>query len=222
MTKTLDSIELCRVLPDVFRGSENEPPVSGSEIWLRDITLYRGAAYMVEAESGTGKSSLCSYIYGNRSDYSGVIRFNGKDIRSFSVNDWCDLRCRHLALLPQEMRLFPELTAMENIEIKNRLTRCKSREAIMAMLERLEIAHKADVAAARLSIGQQQRVAVVRALCQPFDFILLDEPVSHLDSRNNAMVASLVAAEAAERGAAVIATSVGYAINLDVTEKFSL
>lgn len=218
----LDTIQLRNVLPCVFRGAETEPPVSWSEIWLRDVTLSRGGVYMIEAESGTGKSSLCSYIYGNRGDYEGSILFNGRDIRSFSVKEWCDFRCRHIALLPQEMRLFPELTAMENIEIKNRLTSCKSREAILAMLDRLEIAHKADVVASRLSIGQQQRVAIVRALCQPFDFILLDEPVSHLDARNNGVVASLVAEEASSRGAGVIATSVGYAISLDVTGKYSL
>ena len=218
----LDTIQLCDALPCVFRGAEMEPPVNGSQIWLHDVTFTRGGVYMIEAESGTGKSSLCSYIYGNRHDYTGSILFNGMDIRNFSVEEWCDLRCRHIALLPQEMRLFPELTAMENIEIKNRLTGCKSREEILAMLDRLEIAGKADVPASRLSIGQQQRVAIVRALCQPFDFLLLDEPVSHLDARNNAVVASIVAEEAASRDAGVIATSVGYAIALEVTRKYSL
>lgn len=218
----LDTIQLRDALPCVFRGAETEPPVNGSQIWLHDVTFTRGGVYMIEAESGTGKSSLCSYIYGNRHDYTGSILFNGKDIRNFSVKEWCDFRCRHIALLPQEMRLFPELTAMENIEIKNRLTGCKSRDEILAMLDRLEIAGKADVPASRLSIGQQQRVAIVRALCQPFDFLLLDEPVSHLDARNNAVVASIVAEEAASRDAGVIATSVGYAIALEVTRKYSL
>lgn len=218
----LDTIQLRKVLPAVFKDAAGEPPVSRSEVWLHDIDFSRPGAYMIEAESGTGKSSLCSYIYGNRSDYSGEILFNGKDIRSLTVDEWCDLRCRHIALLPQEMRLFPELTVLENIEIKNRLTGYKSRDAVMDMLERLEIAHKANVPAARLSVGQQQRVAIVRALCQPFDFILLDEPVSHLDARNNAVVSALVAEEAAQREAAVIATSVGYAINLEMSEKYSL
>ncbi len=54
----------------------------------------------------------------------------------------------------------------------------------------------------------------MRALCQPFDFLLIDEPVSHLDARNNDMVASLIAEEAQAQGAAVIATSVGNKINL--------
>lgn len=55
----------------------------------------------------------------------------------------------------------------------------------------------------------------MRALCQPFDFLLLDEPVSHLDMRNNSIVADVIAGEAAVQGAGIIATSVGYNINLD-------
>jgi len=164
---------------------------------------------MVEAESGTGKSSLCAFVYGNRRDYEGTIMFNDRDIRTFSIGDWCDVRRRHLAYLPQNMMLFPELTAFDNINIKNRLTDRLSGTEIRAMLDRLEIGNKADVPAARLSIGQQQRVAIIRALAQPFDFLLLDEPVSHLDSRNNVIVAQLIVETARANDAAIITTSVG-------------
>ena len=61
----------------------------------------------------------------------------------------------------------------------------------------------------RLSLGQQQRVAFVRCLCQPFDFLLLDEPVSHLDAANGETLASLVVEEARRQGAGVLVTSVG-------------
>ncbi len=71
--------------------------------------------------------------------------------------------------------------------------------------------------AGQLSVGQQQRVAIVRALCQPFNFLLLDEPVSHLDERNNAAVARIIETEARENHAAVIATSVGNKIQLPFT-----
>ena len=60
-----------------------------------------------------------------------------------------------------------------------------------------------------MSIGQQQRLAIIRALCMPFDFIMLDEPVSHLDSTNNRIAAEIIAEEAARLGAGVISTSVG-------------
>lgn len=207
-------IELHHVLPDVFSDATDRQPVCSSQVWLRDVTFHKGRRYMIEAESGTGKSSLCSFIYGNRRDYSGAILFDGQDTRSFSPSRWSAIRKTSIALLPQEMRLFPQLTVLENIDIKNRLTYHASPQEIMNMLERVELAHKADTPAGLLSIGQQQRVAIVRALCQPMDFILLDEPVSHLDSRNNQTVASLIADEASRQGATIIATSVGNKINI--------
>lgn len=215
----IDTIKLERTLPAVFRGSENDEPVVSSQVWLRDVVFGRENDYLVEAESGTGKSSLCAYIYGSRRDYIGTILFDGRDIRTFGIAEWCEVRRRHLAYLPQEMRLFPELTALGNIMIKNRLTDCFTESEIRRMLERLEIGAKADVPAARLSVGQQQRVAIIRSLCQPFDFLLLDEPVSHLDARNNLTVARLIAETAARRDASVITTSVGNPLLLRELER---
>ncbi len=218
----INRITLLRPLPEVFARQEGELHCTSSEIWLREVDFVRPDRYLIEAASGTGKSSLCSYIYGARTDYRGQILFDGTDIATLGISEWCRLRTTSIAYLPQEMRLFPELTALENIEIKNRLTRCKSHTEIMTMMERLEIAGKADVAASRLSVGQQQRVAIIRALCQPFSFLLIDEPVSHLDARNNTIVASLIEEEADRRNASVIATSVGNNINITTTRTFLL
>ena len=211
-------IKLNNTLPDVFAGRED----TGSDIWLREVTFERGCHYLITAESGTGKSSLCSYLYGYRDDYSGTITFDGEPVRPFDIARWCALRRRHLAYLPQEMRLFHELTVLENIDIKNRLTRHKTAAQVMAMLDTLGIGDKAHTAVAQLSGGQQQRVAVARALCQPFDFIILDEPVSHLDAVNNSIVARLVTAEARACGAGVIATSVGNHLLIDADRVFNL
>lgn len=214
----IEEISLHRALPRVFIGSENDSPVKDSKVWVKDLKFKRGCHYLIEAESGTGKSSLCSFIYGNRRDYIGDIRFNDRDVSTFSIKEWCDIRRRNLALLPQEMRLFPELTALENIQIKNRLTDTCTEQEIVQMLDRLEIAAKLNQPAALLSIGQQQRVAIVRTLCQPFDFVILDEPVSHLDSRNNLIVANLVAEVARRYDASIISTSVGNPLLLNQVE----
>ena len=186
-----------------------------SEVWQQNVMLERGKRYLISAESGTGKSSMCSYIYGYRQDYSGVIAFDGNDIRTLTVEQWCDIRQRHIAYLPQDMRLFGELTAMENVELKNRLTGFKKLEEIHRLFEIMGIADKENSLASKLSIGQQQRVAIIRTLCQPCDFILLDEPVSHLDDENNRIVADLITQEAARQGAGVIATSVGNHLKMD-------
>ncbi len=209
-------------MPRVFAGSERELPVKDSQVWLRELDFTAPNSYLIEAESGTGKSSLCSYIYGNRHDYSGEILFDGENIRTFSISQWCELRTRAIALLPQEMRLFPELTVKENILIKNRLTDFKTESEILEMLRRLEISEKTNQLVSRLSVGQQQRVAIVRALCQPFDFLILDEPVSHLDERNNTIVSSLIADEVKSQSASIIATSVGNKISLPFSIQISL
>lgn len=193
-----------------------------SDIWQQDITLQKGKRYLISAESGTGKSSMCSYIYGYRQDYSGVIAFDGKDIRTLTVAQWCDMRQRHIAYLPQDMRLFGELTALENVELKNDLTGFKSRDEIRRLFQMMGIEDKQDSLVSKLSIGQQQRVAIIRALCQPCDFIMLDEPVSHLDDENNRITAELITQEAARQGAGVIATSVGNHLKMEVDTTFNL
>ncbi len=211
----IETITLSDVLPDVFQSSRDEGFIRDSQVWLEEVTFTRQSNYLIKAMSGAGKSSLCAFIYGSRTDYSGRILIDGENIKSYSPVRLAELRKSSLAYLPQEMRLFPELTALENIQVKNRLTGFRSRQEIIGMLDELGIAGKADVAAGRLSVGQQQRVAIVRTLCQPFGFVIIDEPVSHLDELNNSVVAAMIQREASAQGASIIATSVGNNIKID-------
>ena len=205
VTDRLTNIRLDKVIPDVFSNED----IGYSQIWLSDFCFERGRHYMIEAASGSGKSSLCSFIYHNRSDYRGNIFYNDINARSLDASAISDLRCRHLALLPQELRLFGELTALDNVKLKNRLTDYLSDEKIKDMFDLLGIADRINHPASMLSIGQMQRVAIIRALCQPFDFIILDEPVSHLDETNNRIVGKLIYDAAMAQSASIIITSVG-------------
>ena len=213
----MERIELLHTLPQVFQGREPQ-----SQIWLQDVTFQKGQTYLVEANSGTGKSSLCSYIIGYRKDYLGTIRFDGKDIRKHRVSEWTSLRKRNLSLLFQELRLFPELTAMENVQIKNGLTNHKNRKEIEEWFQRLGIADKMDAKVGRMSYGQQQRVAMIRALVQPFDFLLVDEPISHLDDENSAIMGDIMMEEVRRQGAGVIVTSIGKHMGLPYDKTFCL
>jgi ABC transporter, ATP-binding protein len=201
----MERISFESVLPQVFTHHKDFK----SEIWNSKVTFEKGYLYLVEAESGKGKSTFCSYISGYRHDYTGHILFDETDISTYKMCDWANFRRRHISHLFQELRLFPELTAFENVEIKNQLTRWKSSTQIKEWFEQLDIADKLGVEVGKMSYGQQQRVAMMRALVQPFDFLLLDEPISHLDDNNAQTMAEIMLAEAREQEAAVIVTSIG-------------
>ncbi len=207
----MNEVRLERVTPNVF--AERGDLVS--DVWQQELTLERGKTYLVEAASGTGKSSLCSFLYGYRNDYSGRILFDGEDISRYGRAQWVNIRQRHMSQLFQELRLFPEMTAMENVLIKNQLTGCQTLETIEGWFERLGIAACRDKRLSHMSFGQQQRVGLVRALCQPFDVLLADEPVSHLDEENSRTMGEIMMEEARRQGAAVIVTSIGKHIEMN-------
>lgn len=219
MTGRIDTITLCDVLPEVFAvDEETSETIASSQVWRRELRLRRPESYAVNAASGTGKTSLCSFLVGVRADYAGKIMFNDTDIGSLSMSDWGEIRRRHIAYLPQELALFDELTALDNVLLKNKLTDCKSGAEIRQMFEELGVDNRINTPVGRMSVGQKQRVAVIRALCQPFDFILLDEPVSHLDLFNNVKCGELIAREAARLSASVITTAVGPRLELPQTQ----
>lgn len=207
----MKEIRLKGVVPEIF--AERKDIVS--DIWHADAVFERGKTYLIEAASGTGKSSLCSYLYGQRGDYRGEISFDGEDVKKYGINHWCDIRQHNISILFQDLRLFGELTALENVEIKNRITKHRDLKQIEMWFEELGIADKLNARIDRMSYGQQQRVALIRALCQPYDFLFLDEPISHLDDRNSDIMRDIILREAKMSGAAVVATSIGKHMNIE-------
>lgn len=215
----METIKLSSVVPQVFSSRVDE---LDSDIWNTDAIFEKGHLYLVEAESGKGKSTFCSYILGYRHDHSGAVLFDDQNTADYKVSNWVDIRQRHISHLFQELRLFPELTAMENVEIKNKITGFKSREQIVKWFDMLGIGDKKDSKIGRMSFGQQQRVAMIRTLVQPFDFILADEPISHLDDRNSMIMGEIMMAEAKSQGAGVIVTSIGKHMDLNYEKTFKL
>ena len=214
----MNSIHLQQTLPQVFADRNSVT----SDVWHQDLLFKKGETYLIEAASGTGKSSLCSYIYGYRTDYQGIINFDETNIKSYSISQWVELRKHSLSMLFQDLRIFTELTALENVQLKNNLTGFKKKKEIIALFETLGIADKLHSKVGKLSFGQQQRVAFIRSLCQPFDFIFLDEPISHLDDENGRIMGELVTEEAARQGAGIIVTSIGKHIELNYTTLLKL
>ena len=218
----IETILLKNVIPNVFVGS---PPEGGpSDVWGQQLMFCRGKSYLIEAASGRGKSSLCAFLYALRSDYQGSIELadaNGKriELRERTI---CEMRKISLALMFQEHRLFPELTAVENVMLKNMLTNIYTEHEIRQMLSRTGLQDRLDTPCARLSLGQQQRVAFVRLLAQPADFLLLDEPISHLDEDNSRIMSEMLKEKQEREGASVIVTSIGNRMPYDYDEIIKL
>ncbi len=198
-------IELQHIKPTYMSESE----VAGSDIYLKpDVVFERGKKYMVCAKSGHGKTSLFNFIYGSNRSFNGKIDYHETSCDPFVF------RRDKLSYMFQDLRLFNELTALENIQLKNNLTHYKSEAEINGMLEALLPSEKKHQPVGTLSLGQRQRVAAIRALCQPFEFLLLDEPFSHIDHSNSQRVADLINKEVERQGAALIVTA------LDAIEYF--
>ncbi len=214
----MHKISFLSVVPHVFANKSNLV----SEVWNQNVVFEKGKTYLIEAESGQGKSTFCSYVLGYRHDFSGSVMFDDTDIKKLKISDWVEIRTKQVSYLFQELRLFPELTAYENIEIKNKLTGFKSRQQIEQWFEMLGISDKLNSKVGLMSFGQQQRVAMIRALVQPFDFILADEPISHLDDNNANIMGQMMMDEAKAQGAGVIVTSIGKHVDLQYDKTIKL
>lgn len=184
--------------------------VSGdSDIWNRDLSLPKGTDLYIAAPSGSGKSSLIHFIYGVRQDYKGAIWVNDINIKTASAEEKAKLRQQVMSIVFQDLQLFPDQTVKENIEIKRNLQPFHSEDTVAAMADMLGIRAKLDQKVKHCSYGEQQRTAIIRALMQPFDYLLLDEPFSHLDEANRLAAMSLIRDECRARGASMIFADLG-------------
>ncbi len=194
------TIRLNSVAPDYIPKENWE----NSEVWKKNITIHKGEHLHIVAPSGSGKTSLVHFIYGLRKDYSGSIYYDDEDIKKLSVESFSMYRQNKMSIIFQDLRLFEKHTVMENIEIKRILNPFHPEEQISVMARRLGIENKLHQQVKTCSYGEQQRIAIIRALMQPFDFLLLDEPYSHLDEDNRKKAMDLIYEECEKRNAAMI------------------
>jgi putative ABC transport system ATP-binding protein len=193
-------LRIHQILPGYFPESSKE----NSEIWGKELQFDKGEYIKIVAPSGRGKTSFMHFLYGLKKDYSGKISFDNKDIANYSQEDFADTRKNKLSMVFQDLRLFPGQTVLQNINIKRQLNPFYPKEKIAALCERLGMGDKLDANISNCSYGEQQRVSIIRALMQPFDFLLLDEPFSHLDDNNSQLAMQLIVGEAKQREAAII------------------
>jgi putative ABC transport system ATP-binding protein len=173
-------------------------------MWNSSVSFNKGEYIFIQAPSGTGKTTLVHIMYGLRKDYEGTISWNGKTLSATDKESLATLRSNNISVIFQDMRLFPELTAWENIDIKRRLTNTVTEQQAADWMERLGLKDKMNSIGSTLSYGEQQRVAIIRALTQPFEWLLMDEPFSHLDHANIKKAIALISEVVKQHSAGII------------------
>jgi len=162
------------------------------QIWEKVFIIEKGSKVHILAPSGSGKTTLVSLLYGLRKDFDGALLYNDENTALFDIDKWSSIRAKSIAVVFQDLQLLGDLTAMENIVLKNQLFNQFTVVQIEEMANELGILKKLNSICTNLSRGEQQRVAIIRSLCMPFDWIILDEPFSHLDEMNTKKAIALI------------------------------
>ncbi|HEX8357708.1 MAG TPA: ATP-binding cassette domain-containing protein [Segetibacter sp.] len=194
-----------------------------SNIWSENVLFAKGEWIKIIAPSGTGKTTLMNILYKLRHDYDGQVNWSDKDLKDIAGSELATMRQQKVSVIFQDLRLFENLTARENIEL-NRVLQKPYYEtgAIDEMAAMVGISNILDQKAGICSYGEQQRIAIVRALVQPFDWLLMDEPFSHLDIANTEKAAKLIAAECKKRDAGFVLTDLDEDTHFPYTNMYRL
>ena len=197
----MNTIHFQQVLPHPLKDAQ-----LGGVVWNTELRLNKGEHYLVHADSGKGKSTMLNIIYGTRKDYDGKVLYEENTLpkQDTALSEW---RKNHIAYLFQDLRLFGNLTALENIMLKPGCTFTQAE--ITAHAQVLGVEHLLNRPCGKLSFGQQQRIAIIRTVSQHFEWLLLDEPFSHLDAGNAAKALDLMHQRAQLFNAGILATSLG-------------
>jgi putative ABC transport system ATP-binding protein len=193
--------------------------IKQSEVWAREFSINDNEKVLIYAESGKGKTTLLNIILGTRKDYNGELCINNKNIKEHSNNELSELRRNKFSVVPQGLLLFNDLSVIENITIKNRILNFLSNEEIESLLEKFGIIDQRNKRVKFISYGQKQRLAIIRAMCQDFRFLLMDEPFSHLDEKNREIVWETVNYYADKQNAGIIMTSLHDDLKFDFNKK---
>lgn len=211
------TIKFNKVVPEPFAGTA----FNSTSIWDNDFSIESGQKVQLNASSGKGKTTFTHILAGIRNDYSGNVLFNDDSIKNYNHEEWSKIKSKQVSYVFQDLQIFPNLSVEENLKIKNDLTKFKTEKEIKNFVEQLELMDKYQTKMGVLSYGQQQRIAIIRALLQPFEWLILDEPFSHLDEDNTALCLNMINDEISQQGAGYILTTLGsnHGQNYDLTLK---
>jgi lipoprotein-releasing system ATP-binding protein len=172
-----------------------------------DICLNPGEVVSLVGASGAGKTTLLQILGTLDAPDGGTLSFEGQSLLGLGPNALAQFRNRHLGFVFQFHHLLPELTALENVCLPAWLaqsSKSQARDRAQALLHELGLADRLHHLPSQLSGGEQQRVAVARALVNRPKLILADEPTGNLDSQNSEKLFERFQALARREGVALL------------------
>jgi ABC-type lipoprotein export system ATPase subunit len=188
MSEVLRAVDVARTYDSAAGGVLALEPVS--------VSLDRNEWLAVTGPSGSGKTTLLNLLGGLDRPSSGQVRFEGADLASFTSDQLASYRQKSVGFVFQSYRLLPYLSALDNVALPSLLAGTRTRDAhakARLLLERLGLSRRATHRPAQLSGGEQQRIAVARAMVNAPTLLLADEPTGNLDARSATELMDLLA-----------------------------
>jgi len=177
---------------------------------LASLTAHRGELHLLLGPSGSGKTTLLTLIAGLQPPTAGQVCLFGRDLKKYTASGLQRLRAREIGFVFQDSKLIDSLSVLGNIVLVGRFagrSRAEATARANDLLERFDLGYLRGRMPQRLSQGEKQRVAVLRAIANDATLILADEPTASLESAQGALVIRLLRDYAQERGGCVVVAS---------------
>ncbi len=174
-------IEIKKMDKDYISGDSTVKAIRNMDFFIDD-----GEFVSIMGQSGSGKSTLLSIIGGLNHPTRGNIFVDTLDIYNLSSEQRADFRSEYIGIIFQSFQLIPYLTVLENVKLPMAITGIKNeekKEMAMGVLEKVGLQEKVNRLPDQLSGGEQERVAIARAIVNNPPILLADEPTGNLDSR---------------------------------------
>jgi putative ABC transport system ATP-binding protein len=178
---------------------------SGPSFAFPDFSCGKGEHLLVLGQSGKGKTTLLHLLAGMIRPSAGSIRIQNTDITQLDNRALDKFRGQHIGIIFQTAHFVDSISVLDNLMLSPFLSGKKTTQSeALQVLDRLNVGHKAAQKPASLSVGEQQRCAIARAVFHKPTVILADEPTSALDDQNAEQVIQMLEEQARQTGAALI------------------
>ena len=158
-----------------------------------DLTIANGERIAVVGPSGSGKTTLLLLLAGLERPSSGSVCIAETTLETLDADQLADLRRDHIGIVFQSFHLIPSLTALENVALPLEIAGRRDAQIRAAqMLEKVGLGQRQDHYPAQLSGGEQQRIAIARAVIHQPSVVLADEPTGNLDERTGARISDIL------------------------------